>query len=189
MKMRNQETTEPVILGVLMTEAMHGYEINKFMSEYLDNVWHISTSQIYLILQRLEKNKMVTGTITFQENWLSKKIFTITAEGKEKFLDWVRRPTRHVRNIRTDFLTKLFFFNYLKLQDGFGLVEAQIDLLKDLREKVEFERNHQQDGYRKVVLGFKLGQFDACISWLKLDVGTYIRSFAENAPVMNDSKP
>lgn len=186
--MRNQETTELVILGVLMTDAMHGYEINKFMSEYLDNVWHISTSQIYLILQRLEKNKLVTETITFQENWPSKKIFTITAEGKDKFLEWVRRPTRHVRNIRSDFLAKLFFFSHLKLQDGVGLVEAQIDLLKDLREKVEHEWKHKQDGYRKVVLGFKLGQLDACISWLKSDVGSYIRSFAEYVPVMRDSK-
>jgi DNA-binding PadR family transcriptional regulator len=184
--MRNQETTEFVILGVLMVEAMHGYEINRFMSEYLDNIWHIGTSQIYLILRRLEKNKMVTGTVTVQENRLSKKIFKITTDGKEKFIEWVHRPTKHVRNIRTDFLTKLFFFNHLRLQEGFGLIEAQIGLLKDLREKVEYEWCHQQDGYRKVVLGFKLGQFDACISWLESDVGTYIRSFAENAPVMRD---
>ncbi|PKN67742.1 MAG: hypothetical protein CVU54_16280 [Deltaproteobacteria bacterium HGW-Deltaproteobacteria-12] len=184
--MRNQETTELVILGVLMKDAMHGYEINKFMSEYLDNVWHISTSQIYLILQRLEKNKMVTETFTFQENWPSKKTFTISAEGKNKFLEWVRRPTRHVRNIRSDFLAKLFFFNHLKLQDGFGLVEAQIDLLKDLREKVDYEWKHQESEYRKVVLGFKLGQFDACINWLKSDVGSYIRSFPGKATVMSD---
>jgi PadR family transcriptional regulator, regulatory protein AphA len=176
--MKNQETTELVILGILMKEAMHGYEINKFMSEYLDNIWHIGTSQIYLILQRLEKNKTVTGTIAFQENGMSKKIYAITVGGKEKFSNWVQRPTEHVRNIRTDFLAKLFFFDHLKLSGGLELIWRQIDLLEDLREKVENSRNSEQDGYRKIVLGFKLSQFDASISWLKADVGTYLQTFA-----------
>lgn len=172
--MRNQETTELVILGILMNDSMHGYEIKKFLLGNLKNIWHIGTSQIYLILQRLEKNKMVFGTVTYQENRQSKKIFTITDDGKGKFIEWVQSPTKHVRNIRTDFMTKLFFIKHLQLHGGMKLIEAQIDSLINIRGKVKQEYKNKTNEYGKVVLGFKISQLNACISWLKEDAVNYI---------------
>ncbi|MCE5274384.1 MAG: PadR family transcriptional regulator [Deltaproteobacteria bacterium] len=177
--MRNQETTEYVVLGVLMTGAMHGYEINRFMSETLEGIWHISTSQLYALIHKLEEKAMVKGRISSRENLLPKKVLTLTPEGKRKFLDWVMSPTLHVRDLRMEFLTKLFFIRDLKLQGGDRLVDAQMDLLKDLREKVENAWSLEKDVYRKVVLGFKRSQIEVCVSWLNSDVVHFIEILGE----------
>lgn len=178
--MRNQETTEYVILGVLMTGAMHGYDINKFMSENLEGIWRVSTSQLYALIHRLEKRALVTGCISSGENLVSRKVLTITQEGERRFIDWLMSPTLHVRDLRMEFLTKLFFLRHLNLHGGEELLEAQTDLLTDLREKVEYDWGRQKDTFGKVVLGFKRAQFESCLNWLNSDAVRFIEKISTN---------
>ncbi len=178
--MKYHEATEYVVLGALMTGAKHGYEINKYMSENLDGIWHISTSQLYALIHKLENHELVTGNISFGENLLSKKVLTITQEGKRRFINWVMSPTLHVRDLRMEFLTKLFFLRLLNLRGGDALLKAQVDLLTDLREKVEYDWGRQKDTFGKVVLGFKRTQFDACLNWLNSDAAGFIENISTN---------
>ncbi|HOO37797.1 MAG TPA: PadR family transcriptional regulator [Deltaproteobacteria bacterium] len=172
--MRNQETTEFVVLGVLMNGSMHGYDINRFIRENLAGIWRISTSQLYALIHRLEEKGLVTGCTSSEGNQPPKKILSISPEGTTRFLEWVISPTQHVRDLRMEFLTKLFFLRYLKLQGGEELLEAQTALLTDLREKVEIDWGRQKDTFGKVVLGFKRSQFDVCLNWLNLEVTQFI---------------
>ena len=163
-----------------MTGSMHGYEINKFMSENLEGIWHISTSQLYALIHKLEERALVTSCISSSDNFLSKKVLTITQEGKRRFIDWVMSPTLHVRDLRMEFLTKLFFLRHLNLHGGEELLEAQTVLLRDLREKVECDWGRQKDTFGKVVLGFRRAQFDACLSWLSSDAARFIEKTSTN---------
>jgi DNA-binding PadR family transcriptional regulator len=172
--MRNQETTEYVVLGVLMTGSMHGYDINKFIRENLEGIWRISTSQLYALIHRLEEKGLVTGCTSSEGNQPPKNILSISPEGRKRFLEWVISPTQHVRDLRMEFLTKLFFLRYLNLHGGNALLEAQTGLLTDLREKVEYDWGRQKDAFGKVVLGFKRSQFDVCLNWLNSEATQFI---------------
>ena len=55
--MKNRPAAEYVLLGLLMTDAMHGYEIVKALKDRLGEIWLVGTSQVYLLLQRLEKKR------------------------------------------------------------------------------------------------------------------------------------
>ena len=50
-----KSATEYVILGALMSGARHGYEIMQFLGSALDATWRLSTSQLYVLLKRLEE--------------------------------------------------------------------------------------------------------------------------------------
>ncbi len=177
--MRNQETTEYVVLGVLMSGDMHGYDIRKFLSENLEGIWHVSTSQLYALIHKLEDKALVTGCISSGENQLPRKVLTITREGKKRFTCWVTSPTQHVRELRMEFLTKLFFLRHLNLQGIDTLLKAQIALLMKLKEKVEYDWGRQKDAFGKVVLGFKRAQFEMCLNWLNSDVAGFIEKTAQ----------
>lgn len=45
---------EFALLGFLWAGSMHGYDLHRRMNEQLGHVWHLSQSQAYAILKRLE---------------------------------------------------------------------------------------------------------------------------------------
>ena len=54
---------EMALLGLLYKEAGHGYDLHRTVNADLGQVWHLSQSQAYSILKRLETQ----GDISAQE--------------------------------------------------------------------------------------------------------------------------
>ena len=180
--MKNRETTECVVLGALMTGPMHGYDIMKFVDRHLSGIWHISTSQLYALNHRLEERGLVSGSTSQQGNQPPKRTLSILPEGRKRFMRWVVSPTPHVRELRLEFLTKLFFLRHTGIKGGRALLDAQAELLKSLKEKVEQDWGAQEDGFAKVVLGFKRAQFEIILSWLGADAVQFVEAIDSCGP-------
>jgi len=159
-----------------MPGPMHGYEIRKVLDQRLGDVWRVSTSRLYLLLQNLETEGFLTSQTTSETNRPPKKIYRITLEGREHFLSWVHTPAKHMRELRYEFIVKLFFLKHLGLKGEIDLIDAQIKVLKCLREKVDDRRANGEDPFLKVVRAFRRSQLDACLAWLQNEV----RPFQEN---------
>jgi PadR family transcriptional regulator AphA len=164
MKMRN--STEFVTLGALTPGSKHGYEVMQFLSSALEPAWRVSTSQLYVLLKRLELEGMVQSTLESQESRPSKRVYRITNKGKKVFVEWLKSPVEHVRDFRTEFLTKLFFFYHLALPGLETLVDAQIRALKQLRRTVREREKKEKDGFMRLVYGFKIHTIDSLVTWL-----------------------
>lgn len=95
---------------------MHGYDIMKFVDRHLSGIWHISTSQLYALNHRLEERGLVSGSTSPQGNQPPKRTLSILPEGRKRFMRWVVSPTPHVRDLRMEFLTKLFFLRHLGIK-------------------------------------------------------------------------
>jgi PadR family transcriptional regulator AphA len=164
MKIRN--STELVMLGALMRGPKHGYEVMQFLSSALEPAWRVSTSQLYVLLKRLELEGMVQSTLESQESRPSKRVFRITNKGKKVFLEWLKSPVEHVRDFRTEFLTKLFFFYHLTLPGLETLVDAQVRALKELKGTVQERERKEKDVFMKLVYGYKIHTIDSLVTWL-----------------------
>jgi PadR family transcriptional regulator AphA len=164
MNIRN--STEFVMLGALMSGSKHGYEVMQFLSSALEPAWRVSTSQLYVLLKRLELEGMVQSTLESQESRPSKRVYRITNKGKKVFVDWLKTPVEHVRDFRTEFLTKLFFFYHLALAGLKTLVDAQIRALKQLKRTVHDREKKEKDVFMRFVYGFKNHTIDSLVTWL-----------------------
>jgi PadR family transcriptional regulator AphA len=164
--MKIRTSTEFVILGALMPGSRHGYEVMQFLSSALEPAWRVSTSQLYVLLKRLELEGMVQSTIESQESRPSKRVYRITNKGKKVFVDWLKTPVEHVRDFRTEFLTKLFFFYHLALPGIETLVDVQIRVLKQLKQTVHDREKKEKDVFMRFVYGFKNHTIDSLVTWL-----------------------
>lgn len=164
--MKTKPSTEYVLLGTLMSGAKHGYEIMQFTEKALGVTCFVSTSQLYALLKKMEQKKLLRSALEYQESRPSKRIYTITPEGKDMFLQWLHAPTRHVRNFRIEFMAKIFFFYQLSIRGGQKLIESQSDVLKGIRFKIKQNLSAETDPYIKLVYGFKLATVDARLKWL-----------------------
>lgn len=99
---------EYVFLGLLAREKLHGYGLYQLFRETLGGLWHISESQMYATLKRLEKRGWISG-----EDGGPKpggRLLSITTEGHRVFDAWLLAPTPlSPRALRLEFLSRLFF--------------------------------------------------------------------------------
>lgn len=167
--------TEYLVLGSLMSGERHGYEIIQFLGSTLDATWRMSTSQLYVLLKRLQQEGWLSSRSKIQASRPSKRIFNLTIGGRKAFLDWLAAPVEHVRDFRMEFLCKMFFFDHLSLPGAKDLVEEQIRVLERLSEKIRGKTGEGETRFIKLVYGFKVRTVEGLLSWLVHEA----RPFAE----------
>ena len=180
--MKTRPSTEYALLGALMSGPRHGYEILQFLNVSLGFIWHVGTSQLYALLRRIEQKGLLTSTLQTQASRPSKRVFALTPKGRAVFLDWLNSPAEHVRDLRIEFLAKLFFFYRLSLPGGSKLVAAQTDILKHLKKRVEHRLATETDAFNRLALGFKLATVESWQAWLVNQANAFISSAQGSSP-------
>ena len=176
--MKNKPFTEYILLGTLMSGPKHGYEIRQFLGEALGSTWHVGTSQLYNLLKRLEWEGLVSSSLETQEDRPSKRVFSLSEAGKRSFLVWLNCSTDNVRDLRVEFLTKLFFFQRLGLEGGDDLINRQVKVMDKAKEGLQQKYKNEEAPYNRLVLDFKMSTVDAWLEWLDTKAKTFIRMAA-----------
>lgn len=160
---------EGVLLGLLTETPMHGYDLYKILRQPggLSLVWRINQSNLYAILDKMEKEGfLVSEQITF-ENGRPRKDFSITPKGMENFQQWMREPVQRGREMRQFFMAKLYFAMKDSRETAEHLVDEQYKLViqwgKEVQAKLE-ELSTKKD-YDYLLFQSRLFQISA---WLEL---------------------
>lgn len=80
------------ILGFLNYQPMTGYDLKKAFDDSIRHFWYADQSQIYRTLNRLHEQGWVDREVMEQETRPDRKIFSITASGKEALKKWLLSP-------------------------------------------------------------------------------------------------
>ena len=172
--MKTRQASEYAILGALKDGSKHGYEILKFLETRLGSTWYVSTSQLYVLLKRLESRDWIKSSVEIQETRPPKKIFSLTVKGNRAFEQWLFSPTIHVRDLRIEFLSKLFFIKELRMKDGEKLVESQTALLESLKDSLGKRRKDKKEGFQRLVLDARIANIASWIDWMKRSAATFL---------------
>jgi DNA-binding PadR family transcriptional regulator len=157
---------QPALLGLLMAQPKHGYELHQEFNRGLGRVWQIGLSQLYAQLKQLEEAGLVTAQTEAQANRPPRKVYHLTAKGDEAFLKWLHQPTPYLRHIRVEFLARLYFFRQLSLPGLDRLVKEQQLVCQVQAERFAKLAGEADDEFRRLVLEFRSGQLEAVIRWL-----------------------
>ncbi len=172
--MKDKPATEYALLGSLMSGPRHGYEILQLLETDLGPAWRVSTSQLYALLKRLEKEGLLNSSVETQDTRPSKRVFAVTPAGKERFLEWLKSPTDHARDLRIEFLAKLYFFQQLGLHGGTEMVKSQTAILEGLQGRLFEKREAEEDRYKRLVYGFRISTLKGWLEWLKTDAALFL---------------
>jgi DNA-binding PadR family transcriptional regulator len=77
------------ILGLLSWKPLTGYDLKKIIQESAFMYWSANNNQIYKSLIQLLNEGLATSETRHQESLPSKKVYTITDEGRKKLDEWV----------------------------------------------------------------------------------------------------
>ncbi len=172
---KDKPATEYALLGALMSGPRHGYEILQFLETELGPAWRISTSQLYTLLKRLDHEGLLNSTLETQDTRPSKRVFVIMQAGKDRFFSWLQNPSEHARDLRIEFLAKLYFFRQLGVSGGGELVESQIAILERLQSRFLKKKESAKDDYKRLVYGFRIATLNGWLDWLKAEATGFLK--------------
>jgi PadR family transcriptional regulator, regulatory protein AphA len=171
--MQISEPAEYAILGLLEHRPMHGYEMfQQFENGTLGQIVHLEMSQMYAFLKKLERLRYIEAQLEPQGTRPPRKVFHLTAWGRDTFLRWLTEPVERPREIRLLFLIKLYFVQRIIPRQSAHLVNQQIAAC--LRFLEHLESQHPTDPetgdmafFDHVVLRSRIYQTHALIDWLR----------------------
>jgi PadR family transcriptional regulator AphA len=173
--MKSRLNTEYALLGALFQGPKHGYEIMHFLDSALESTWQVSSSQLYVVLKRLESQGLLKCSLKAQKTRPAKRVFSLTPAGKKGFLEWLQSPVEHVRDLRIEFIAKLFFFHRLSVKGGEDLIRIQIESLEEVKKKLKKGRDKENDSFKNLVFGIKMMTIEAWLQWLKKQAAPFLR--------------
>jgi PadR family transcriptional regulator PadR len=78
---------DALVLGVLQTGTLHGYEIAKRINGQGDTALRVKEGQLYPILHRLENEGLIEAEWIPSEGKPARKVYQLTASGVRKLAD------------------------------------------------------------------------------------------------------
>lgn len=168
--MRAQKTSSYALLGLILNKPHHGYELYQDLSNAtgLGQVWHLGMSQMYAELKTLEASGWVKSTLELQDARPSKKVFELTKAGRAAFREWMTTPARGMREMRIEFIVRLYF---ARLEGSIAVNELikrqEKSLCAELESLQATTTKDTPSQFEKAVVSFRASQIQAAIAWLK----------------------
>jgi DNA-binding PadR family transcriptional regulator len=159
---------EFALLGFLVAEPSHGYDLHQKFQAELGAVWHLSQSQAYAILKRLEAHGDIASQLVEQDKLPARQILHITPTGKRRFEEWLNDAGHNARAIRLEFLTRLYFTLQYHPDQAARIYETQCVEIQGSIERLESLLVHLPPGqpYNQLSLDLRLRQLRLIQDWL-----------------------
>ena len=176
--MRAKRTTptsspaELAVLGLLAIshDSRHGYDLSREFQPggALGDVIRIAPGMLYHHLKRLEEKGWTAATVEPIANRPPRQSYTLTPTGEAALDRWLAEPVAHTREVRLEFLVKLYLAQRREPALAARLVAEQRTRLAELLRTIEEQASHLEDGsFARSVLDLRAAQTRAALEWLE----------------------
>lgn len=170
---------EHALLGLLAIDERgtgHGYDLARHFGPEapLGNVMRLEAGMVYHHLKKLERLGWVTAQPSEAPGRPARRVFALTAAGRRELERWLAEPVAHTREIRLEFLVKLYFALLLDPALAVRLIGEQRDVCSRqfaaLRQRLGREQRVDAESrerrFGEMVLAMRLAQTEAALAWL-----------------------
>jgi DNA-binding PadR family transcriptional regulator len=171
---------EHALLGLLAASASgsgHGYDLARHFGPGapLGNVLRLEPGMVYHHLKKLERLGWVAALADTTAGRPSRRVFALTDAGRDELDRWLAEPVAHTREIRLEFLAKLYFALLLDPRLALRLIDDQRDMCRRILDSLADRREGDEDAARDdprthrfgaLVLDMRMAQTQAALTWL-----------------------
>ena len=158
-------------LGFLCERPLHGYELAQSIERGLGALWRVATSQLYAVLHRLEASGLATSRTEEVDARPARTVYDITRQGEAALEQWLREPVAHLRDMRVEFLAKIYFLRRHSSERVDDLINAQMGLLREAESGIRSRDGVQSDdrGFGALVASFRQHRMESMVTWLEAE--------------------
>ncbi|MEO9256536.1 MAG: PadR family transcriptional regulator [Tepidiformaceae bacterium] len=166
--LRNQPSVgEFAVLGILAQRSMHGYEMaHCFEHEDLCEVYPIEQSMLYTHVRKLEERGLISGAEERVGQRPPRKTYSLSETGTESLRNWLGEPVERMRQVRVEFLMKLYFLRAIDPAAERHLLRRQLEVCEAYYLRLS-ERVQNSTGFTRLVAMSKESAAEATLGWLR----------------------
>ena len=163
-------TTENILLGLIAGRSMHGYDLYRELhaNRGLAMVWNIKQGMVYALVDKLAGQGYLEERLLPGEARPPRKEFSITPAGRAAFEVWRSGPVEHPRDLRQDFLARLYFARLAGFQPALELLQCQKDMcaawLAGLQ--AQWDQAHPE-AFERWVFAFRFRGVQGMLVWVE----------------------
>ena len=162
---------EYALLGLLALsdDRRHGYDLSREFQPggALADVIRLEPGMLYHHLKRLAGRGWAEATREPIPNRPPRQSYTVTTAGAEALDHWLRKPVAHTREVRLEFLVKLYLAHLRGPQLAGRLIAEQRAILTVLAESLRDQGRQLAPGtFPATVSALRLAQTEAALAWL-----------------------
>jgi DNA-binding PadR family transcriptional regulator len=128
-----------LLLGLLAARPRHGYELKALFEELFGGTWPLNPGQVYMTLQKLEDEGLVTSEVVAQDLLPDRRVYSITEDGRGELKKWTTESSDGPIRIREEMVAKVLTAIVTDDTSATDLVWAQrrqhLQALASLRDK------------------------------------------------------
>ena len=129
-----------VIMGLLMKEPAHGYDLKQTLERELSPFFEVSSAPLYYLLKKLEQEGLVTKWGAVSGKRPKKYVYSLTAKGQEEIKKLLLENITYLHRPSFNLDISLYFLNFLEPKD---VVETLKGRLRESR-KLKFLLQRQK---------------------------------------------
>jgi len=158
---------ELATLGLLQKEPLHGYKLKQQLEQFISGCISVNYGAIYPLLKRLEKQGMLTLSLTEGEGGGKRKIYAITEKGRKRFQEkMLEHPKESWVNARSRFMIKFVFFSHIHQQKRIELMNKRLAVCRARLEE-QNEQPTPNNYYFAVACERYISVIENEINWLQ----------------------
>ena len=158
-----------LLLGLLAGRPRHGYELKAMFEELFGGTWPLNPGQVYMTLQKLEDEGLVTSERVEQELLPDRRVFSITEDGRFELKKWTTEPSDGPIRIREEMVAKVLTAIVTTPATAIDLIWSQrrhhLQAIAQLRDK---KADPSLSVATRLVLDGAILRAEADLRWLDL---------------------
>jgi DNA-binding PadR family transcriptional regulator len=161
----------PIIFALLcffLDHKYHGYELYKHIQSTPEfyKIWSLKTSLFYGYLEKLFEGGYLSLEVMEGGPYPDRKVYQLTEAGKQKVLAWMVEPVTHGREMRQEFLVKLYFA--IRNNEKFykELINNQKLECRLWLNNIEKHQKNNKNRSEEYIYQYRIRQINAMIDWL-----------------------
>jgi PadR family transcriptional regulator, regulatory protein AphA len=166
----NPLTYEYILLGILEKQPMHGYDLHKEVAalQGISLIWSVKQSQLYALLDKLETQGLLNSTLVPGEAHPQRKEFKLSSAGHDALHTWMQTPVSHTRDMRQEFLARLYFAKRTGKAPALHLIRAQAEVCQGWLVSLQHQADELEDDltFEQWIFEFRISQVQAVMNWL-----------------------
>ena len=157
-----------LLLGLLRTQEMHGYQLNQFLEEHLDFMANLKPSTAYYALEKMAEAGLVQTYAEQEGNRPPRQVYTITPAGEVRFQTLLRRNlARYETRDSGDDIGVSYLAELPKAEAAELLAQKQAQIAGLLAKVKAVQAHVSPDDAIHLTLKRAVMQFQADLDWLE----------------------
>jgi len=158
---------EHVPLAFLEPFPCHGYDLHRAIGSdpVLRSIWRLGRSELYFLLKKLEKRGFVLPQVSDPVLGPRRTTYAITQPGRAALHAWLATPVANPRDLRAEFLAKVYLGRLLGALETPELLLGQRVVLQERLDRLR--ESAQRGGFERHVYSLRTLQTQAALLWLE----------------------